>query len=388
MHWEDHGQGVLRRNLTGKMEYRSFMPSRLQDVVPLALDEGTVTLLGTCSRKLGELEGMLRFVPNADMYLAMYVRKEALLSAQIEGTQCTFDDILDPSNEDLLEKDVADVVAYVRASEYAVKRMRELPLCMRLLREVHAVLLSGTRGNDKHPGSIRTSQNWIGPAGCTLREAAYVPPNVEDMAVALSDLEFFINEKHDIDPIVKAALVHYQFETIHPFLDGNGRLGRLLITLSLLNDGALSNAVFYPSYQLKLNRSAYYQALMDVRERGAYLAWVSFFCQCMLSSAEDAIEALERLIDLRTRNVSAINESLGRSAGNGQRLLELLEEHPIINVGAVANRLGVSRTTANNLVRSFVELGILMQKDDDKRRYRTFLYEDYLEILRQGAEPL
>lgn len=388
MRWEDHGQGALRKNLSGKLEYLSFMPTRLQDVVPLALDESTVRILGACSRKLGELEGMLRFVPNADMYLAMYVRKEALLSAQIEGTQCTFDDILDPSNEHLFERDVADVVAYVRATEYAVRRMDELPLCMRLLREAHEVLLSGTRGEDKHPGSIRSSQNWIGPAGCTLREAAYVPPNVDDMATALTDLEHFINEEDGVDPIVKAALVHYQFETIHPFLDGNGRLGRLLITLSLLNDGALSNAVFYPSYQLKLNRSQYYQALTNVRERGTYLEWVSFFCRCMLSSAEDAIAALEQLVELRDRNVRAINDSLGRSAGNGQRLLELLEGHPIIEVAFVAEKLNVSRTTASNLVNAFVSIGILKQRDDSKKRYRTFLYEDYLAILRAGGDPL
>lgn len=388
MRWEDHGQGTLRKNLSDKLEYLSFMPTRLQDVVPLALDESTVRILGACSRKLGELEGMLRFVPNADMYLAMYVRKEALLSAQIEGTQCTFDDILDPSNGHLFERDVADVVAYVRATEYAVRRMDELPLCMRLLREVHEVLLSGTRGEDKHPGSVRSSQNWIGPAGCTLREAAYVPPNVDDMSTALSDLEHFINEENGVDPIVKAALVHYQFETIHPFLDGNGRVGRLLITLSLLNDGALSNAVFYPSYQLKLNRSQYYQALTNVRERGTYLEWVSFFCRCMLSSAEDAIAALEQLVKLRDRNVRAINDSLGRSAGNGQRLLELLEGHPIIEVAFVAEKLNVSRTTASNLVNAFVSLGILKQRDDSKKRYRTFLYEDYLAILRAGGDPL
>ena len=183
---------------------------------------------------------MLRFVPNASMYLAMYVRKEALLSAQIEGTQCTFDDILDPENVELAQRDVADVVNYIRATEYAVRRMNELPLCMRLLKEVHAELLSGTRGSEKNPGEVRSSQNWIGPAGCGLRNAAYIPPNVDDMHDALGELDKFINSDIAIDPIVKASLVHYQFETVHPFLDGNGRLGRLLITLSLMNDGALS----------------------------------------------------------------------------------------------------------------------------------------------------
>ena len=388
MQWEDHGQGRLRKNLSGKLAYYSFMPTRLQDIVPIALDANTVGVLGACSRKLGELEGMLKFVPNANMYLTMYVRKEALLSAQIENTQCTFDDVLDPSSETLLEKDVRDVIAYVRATEHALSRLKDLPLCMRLLCEVHAELLEGTRGGDKQPGAIRNSQNWIGPAGCTLKEAAYVPPNAEDMAEALSDLERFINDERAVDPIVKAALVHYQFETIHPFLDGNGRLGRLLITLSLLNDKVLSGAIFYPSYQLKLDRSAYYQALTDVRERGSYLEWIAFFCRCMLAAAEDAVEALGQLVELRNRTVDAINEYLGRSAANGQRLLVLLEEHPIIEIPFIEKQLEVSRTTASNLVKCFVDLGILSLKENGKKRYRTYLYEEYLAILRRGGEPL
>ena len=279
MRWIDNGQGFLRKNLSGKAEYQSFVPAPLDRVVPIELSEEAIRLLSACSRKLGELEGMLRFVPNAQMYLTMYVRKEALLSAQIEGTQCTFDDILNPENADLVQRDIADVINYIKATEYAVNRMDELPLCMRLLREVHSVLLSGVRGSDKQPGEVRSTQNWIGPGGATLKSATYIPPNVDDMNEALRDLERFINEVGDVDPIVKASLVHYQFETIHPFLDGNGRLGRLLITLSLMNDHALSAAVFYPSYQLKLRRTEYYEHLMDVRENGAYAKWVGFFCR-------------------------------------------------------------------------------------------------------------
>ena len=181
----------------------------------------------------------------------MHVRKEALLSAQIEGAQCAFDDTLDPSNEKLLGKDAADVAVYVRATEYAVARMKELPLRMRLLREAHEVLLSGMRGSGRQSGSMRASQNWIDAAGCALPEAAYVPPNVDDVKDALSDLEVFINEEHGTDPMVKAAFVRYQFETIRSFLDGNDRLGRPLITLFPLNDGALSGAVFCPPYEFK-----------------------------------------------------------------------------------------------------------------------------------------
>ena len=388
MQWTDNGQGFLRKNLSGEAEYQSFVPAPLDNVTPIDLSEETVRLLGACSRKLGELEGMLRFVPNAQMYLAMYVRKEALLSAQIEGTQCTFDDILNPENTELVQRDVADVVNYIKATEYAVERMNELPLCMRLLREVHTILLSGVRGSEKKSGELRSTQNWIGPGGSTLKNAAYIPPNIEDMNDSLRDLEKFINKAGDVDPIIKASLVHYQFETIHPFLDGNGRLGRLLITLSLMNDHALSAAVFYPSYQLKLRRSEYYEHLMAVRENGEYAKWVGFFCDCLLTSAEDAVGSLERLVNLHNANTALINESLGRSATNGQRLLELLEGNPIVDVAFVVEKLDIARTTASNLVKDFVDLGMLVQREKEKQRYRTFLYEDYLGILRQGSDPL
>lgn len=388
MKLQENGQGFLRRNLSGELAYESFVPSPLSNIVPIKFEDETVQALSACSRKIGELEGMLRFVPNASMYLAMYVRKEALISAQIEGTQCTFDDIFDPDNADLVQREVADVVAYVGATEYAVRRMEELPLCMRLLREVHGILLQGTRGAERNPGQVRTSQNWIGPTGCTLRNAAYVPPNVEDMANALDEMEKFINEVDDVDPVVKAALVHYQFETIHPFLDGNGRLGRLLITLSLLNDGVLSGAVFYPSYQLKLRRTEYYARLMDVREKGCFAEWVGFFCDCLLASAEDAVAALEKLVMLKNENMRLIDEEMGRSVHNGRKLLELLEGNPIVDINFIGEKLGIARTTARNLVDSFVKLGILVQREDDKKRYRTFLYENYLEILRRGGDPL
>lgn len=388
MRWKDNGQGFLRKNLRGKLAYESFVPSPLDTIIPLKLNDETIRNLTACSRMLGKLEGMLRFIPNAPMYLAMYVRKEALLSAQIEGTQCTFDDILDPDNVPLAKSEVANVVSYVRATKLAVEEMRNMPLCLRLLRKVHATLLEGIRGAERDPGMVRSSQNWIGPAGCTLREAAYIPPNVDDMNVALGGLGRFLNESHNVDPIVKAALAHYQFETIHPFLDGNGRLGRLLITLSLLNDNVMSGAVFYPSYQLKLRRSEYYERLMDVRQNGSYAKWVAFFCECLLASATDADDALTHIVMLHNDNANLVNDRHGRSASNGQRLLELLEGNPIVNIGFVCEHLGISRTTAARLVHDFERLGILQRRDAGKQRYRVYLYEAYLTILRQGSDPL
>lgn len=387
MQWHDNGQGYLRRNLAGEAAYYSFAPTPLESVVPLELSDETARLISACSHRIGTLKGMMAFVPNAARYLTMYVRKEALLSAQIEGTQCTFDDILNPGNTELTQREIADVINYVKAIGYALNRMNELPLCIRLLKETHAILLESSRGSEKNPGETRRSQNWIGPAGSSLSTASYVPPNVADMTEALSELERFIHSETPIDPLIRAALTHYQFETIHPFLDGNGRLGRMLITLMLVNDGLLSSALFYPSYHLKLRRAEYYERLTDVRERGTYGLWVHFFVECMLEAADDAIRTLGSLVELHRTHSELISFNLGGASANGQRLLTLLEENPIIEAPFVAERLEVSRTTAGKLIDSLTRLGILVQKDG-KKRYRTFLYESYLELLRRGGEPL
>lgn len=389
MQIEENGQGTLRNNLSGKLAYYSFFPTPLQSLRQLNLTEETYRTLSACSRMLGELEGMLYFVPNADMYLTMYVRKEALLSSQIEGTQCTFDDLLSPSQTQLHHKDVADVVNYVRAVGRGVELLKKMPLCTRLLRQVHAVLLDGVRGTEKNPGELRSSQNWIGPSGCTIATASFVPPNIEDLSNTLQDLERFINEPQvEMDPIVRAALVHYQFETARPFLDGNGRLGRLLITLMLINDGVLHSCLFYPSFQFKKNRSEYYRQLTSVRERGTYEEWIEFFCNSLLESAKDSVGSLKNLVDLHNRSTATITENLGRTAANGQRLLGILEEHPIVDTAFIAAQLDIGRSTASSLVKSFEELGILRPLDESRQRYRQYGYEEYLSILREDAEPI
>ena len=380
--------GSTVRNLSGEMAYDSFYPQPLPPQPEIGIDSEMRQLLIDAHKNLGLLNGLTDRIPNKDLFLSMYVRKEALVSSQIEGTQCTLEDVLDPEIDENINADVSDVVNYVRAINFAIQRMKELPFCCRLIRETHAVLMNSVRGSDKTPGEFRTSQNWIGGAGSSLRNARYIPPNPQDMIEAMSDLEKYMNTDDTLDPLIRAALIHYQFETIHPFLDGNGRLGRLLITLSLMNDHALSAAVFYPSYQLKLRRSEYYEHLMAVRENGEYAKWVGFFCDCLLTSAENAVGSLERLVNLHNANTALINESLGRSATNGQRLLELLEGNPIVDVAFVVEKLDIARTTASNLVKDFVDLGMLVQREKEKQRYRTFLYEDYLGILRQGSDPL
>ena len=388
MRFSPNGQGELVANLSGVSAYRSFRPTPLQQLGPLEFGPTDINLLLACARKLGEVEGMVRYVPNAPMYLTMYVRKEALLSAQIEGTQCTFDDVFNLANNGLLYKDVADVVHYVDAMVYAVRRMGELPLCVRLLKETHTRLLGHARGSERQPGTLRSSQNWIGPGGCTLATASYVPPNIDDMQQALADLEAYIHNADTIDPVVKAALVHYQFETIHPFLDGNGRLGRLLITLSLINDGALTNAAFYPSYELKARRTEYYERLTAVREHGDYIGWVRFFAECMLASADDACHSMTALVELHEKTIQAIREAMPRNSVAGVHLLDVLEDRPIVSVPLVEERMGVSRTSASKLVKEFEALGILRSTDESRQRYRTYVYEEYLAILRAGSDPI
>ena len=219
--------------------------------------------LSKAHRSIGRLEGSSRYIPNIDLFIAMYVRKEALLSSQIEGTQATMDDILDPDLSQNTNQNIQDVVNYIKASQYAREKLKEIPICNRLIKETHKILVENLRRNEKYPGEFRRSQNWIGPAGSNLRNARYIPPNVEDMIEAMYDLEKFINADDDIDPFIKIALIHYQFETIHPFLDGNGRLGRLLINLFFLEKKILTYESLYTSYYLKRNRIEYYDRLME-----------------------------------------------------------------------------------------------------------------------------
>lgn len=207
----------------------------------------------------------------------MYVRKEALISSQIEGTQCTLDDVLDPEAETNANLDVSDVVNYVKATRYALTRLKSLPICCRLIREVHEVLMDGVRSQDKTPGDFRRSQNWVGPANCALKDARYIPPNVTDMEESMSCLEKYINEATEYDPLIRAGLIHYQFETIHPFLDGNGRLGRLLILLYIMEQGLLEKPVIYISYFLKKNQIEYYDRISEVRKSRNYEQWIKFF---------------------------------------------------------------------------------------------------------------
>lgn len=375
--------GEYRANLTGELRYSSFLPNSLPPSPSIELDEDAINLLAKANRSIGVLEGISRQIPHIELFVSMYVRKEALLSSQIEGTQATLDDILDPNIEDNTNQNVADVINYIKASQYASARLSELPICNRLLKEIHAILMREVRGGEKSPGEFRHSQNWIGPAGCTLKDARYIPPHPEDMLAAMSDLEKFINSEDELDPLIKIALIHYQFETIHPFLDGNGRVGRLLIALYLIEKKLLSHETLYISYFLKRNRIEYYDRLTEVRVKGNFEQWIKFFLLAVHESAQDAINTIESIIKLHDRNVEAVKNT-GKAAKTIMKVFNYLEGSPIIDIKKTSMALGISFNAVSNAVDRLIELGILRQTENVRRR-RVFAYEDYLSILRKDT---
>lgn len=375
--------GIYRSNLSGDSAYKSFVPNPLPPTPPLNMDSALLELLIDSSRRLAELDGVANRIPNMNLFVSMYVRKEALMSSQIEGTQATLEDVLDPMLDANTNRDVADVVNYIKATEFAIERLKTLPLCNRLLRETHAVLMENVRGQEKNPGEFRTSQNWIGGQGSTIKNARYIPPCPEDMIVAVSDLEKYINEDETYDVLIRAALIHYQFETIHPFLDGNGRIGRLLIILYLMEKGVLSTPALYLSYFLKRNRVEYYDRMTEVRTKGNYEQWVCFFLQAIKECAEDAVRTIDELYALHQKNLAVIN-GMGRTAKNALLLFDYLETNPIIDIKKTSQALGLSFNTVSAQVKRFIDAGILEQTDSASRN-RTFSYKDYLDVLRDGT---
>lgn len=377
--------GFYRSNLSGDMAYRSFVPTKLPPDPPIEIDDEMGVLLLEAHKKLSYLEGITAMIPDLNLFISMYVRKEALLSSQIEGTQATLEDIFDPDLENNSNVDVADVVNYIKATEYAVKRLDALPLCARLIRETHQVLMEGVRGQEKEPGNFRTSQNWIGGQGSSLKTAVYIPPNPEDMDAAISDLEKYMNEEQEsLDVLIRAALIHYQFETIHPFLDGNGRVGRLLITLFLLDQKVLQTPCLYLSYFLKANRIEYYDRMSEIRRSGNYEQWIKFFLRAFREAAEDAAKAIEELSALHRLHAGIIDKE--KRSGNLKRIFSYLEQNPIIEIGKTAGDLDLSYNTVAKQVEKLLSLGILASSEKTGKKSRTFLYRDYLAILRRDTE--
>lgn len=376
--------GAFVSNLTGEMAYQSFRPAPLPPNPPIALSGELVAKLVEANKKLAALDGLSARIPNMDLFVSMYVRKEALLSSQIEGTQCTLDDILNPLIEENTNRNVSDVVNYIKATEFALNRLHSLPLCNRLIKETHAVLMEGVRGQEKGPGEFRYSQNWIGGQGSTIRNARYIPPNPEDMQTAMSDLEKYMNGDDSLDPLIQAALIHYQFETTHPFLDGNGRVGRLLITLFLMEKGILSRPALYISYFLKMNRIEYYDRMTQVRKTGDYEQWVMFFLQALSDSAGDAIQTIDALTALHNQSVARLGAFSKRQQTNLLKLFAYIETNPIIDIQKTAAALGLSYNTVSKMVTILVDEGILRQTDKAGKA-KIYSYADYLDILRKDT---
>jgi len=382
----DNRSGCFKNNLSGEFAYQSFSPAQLPPKPPLVIDARLLDLIVKANVQLALLDDHASRIPNVELFISMYVRKEALLSSQIEGTQATLEDVLDPMLDENANRNVSDVVNYIKATDFAIARLKELPLCNRLLQETHAVLMQGVRGQEKNPGEFRRSQNWIGGVGSTLKNARYIPPCVEDMQKTLSDLEKYIHAEDDLDTLVRAALIHYQFETIHPFLDGNGRVGRLLITLFLMEKGVLTTPALYISYFLKSNRIEYYDRMSEVRNSGNYEQWVEFFVRAILESAEDAIETIDLLTALHEKSLCAINalDITTRTRSTLTNVFAYLEANPIIEIKKTAEALSVSFNTVSTAVKRLQEIGILDQTVNQSRN-RTFAYKVYLDILRKGT---
>ncbi len=375
--------GYSRINLSGELQYKSFVPAPLPPNPPLEIDEELCVKLSEANRLIGILEGKSSLIADISLFVAMYVRKEALMSSQIEGTQATLEDVLNPSIDENADRDVKDVVNYVKAMETAIAELERLPICSRLLKKAHAVLLAGTRGEEKNPGEYRHSQNWIGHSQSTIATARYVPPNPDDMQEAISDLEKYINADDGVEPLIKAALIHYQFETIHPFLDGNGRIGRLLIILYLMEQKVLTRPALYISYYLKLNRVEYYDRMEAVRLTGSYEQWVKFFLRAVIETASNAIKTIDELSLLHVQDFDTV-KGFGRGSVSAEKVLRYAEVHPIFEIKNALLSTGLSDNTVRGAVRRLMNAGILTGSDDS--RSRIYQYKAYLDVLRQGTE--
>jgi Fic family protein len=360
--------------------YRAFVPVPLPPDPPLRLDAPLVTLISRADQAIGRLDGIARIVSNPDLFVTMYVRREAVLSSRIEGTQSSLDDVLvreiDPAMHGL-PRDVVEVANNVRALQYGLQRLQELPLSLRLIRELHAELMQGAHGVGKQPGEFRTSQNWIGTPGAALTDAAYVPPAPADMWTSLDNFERFLHAREGLPALVHCAVAHAQFEMIHPFLDGNGRVGRLVITLLLYDRGVLRHPLLYLSDYLNAHRPQYYARLTAIHDEGDWEGWIQFFVEGVLATAERATTTVLAILELH-----AAHQQLVRSHStsvNAVRLLDLLYQQPIVDAKLVKARLGVSFQTASSLLQRFVALDLL-DEITGGRRARKFRYTPYLRL--------
>jgi len=368
--------------------YRAFIPAPLPPDPPVKVESKLRDRLSAADYALGRLDGAVLTLPNPDLFVFMYVRKEAVLSSQIEGTQSSLQNLLAAEaklNDPDAPADVGEVINYVRAMNHGLKRLNDLPVSVRLICEIHAELMKGVRGERLTPGELRRSQNWIGPSGCSLTEAAFVPPPPHEVPNALSDLERFLHASDPPPPLLQVGMAHAQFETIHPFLDGNGRLGRLLITFLLVEKRLLSHPVLYLSHYFKRYRAEYYDRLQAVRDAGDWEGWLDFFLQGVTKVSQQATETAALILRMREEYRAKITEHLGRASANGHRIMDKLFDHPIITVARVREWIGITAAGANQLVRRLVEIGLLREITGYARN-RRFRFDPYLKLFEEPEE--
>jgi Fic family protein len=373
--------------------YLAYVPAPLPPDPEVALDAGAVDLLSRADQALGKLDGVATLLPNPDLFVGMYVRKEALLSSQIEGIDSSLDEVIRfEEGEQPVEgkrlHDTAEVVHYVRALNYGIRRLADLPLSLRLIREIHAELMRGVRGDGKAPGEFRVTQNWIGARGGNLANATFVPPPVPEMKLALDSLEKFLHERRErperahYPVIVECALAHAQFETIHPFLDGNGRLGRLLIALLLHERRVLSQPLLYISLYLKANRLEYYDRLTAVRKNGDWAGWIKFFLKGVEQTGLEAVETAKKVIAFREQAIRTAS-ALGPTE---LKLLEFLFGHPLTDIQTAQKQLGVSYNTAAGSIGK-LEKANLLKETTGRQRNRIFRFSAYLHLFESPSGP-
>ncbi|WP_292366294.1 MULTISPECIES: Fic family protein [unclassified Methanoculleus] len=380
--YPDNRAGVLILQEGG---YDAFIPHPLPPG-DLVLDEGLLYLLSKADSALARLDGVTQVLPNPDLFVAMYIKKEALLSSQIEGTQASLQGVLEfeahiRPRDDINE--IQEVLNYIKALHHGIEKLEFSPLSLDLINEIHRFLIQGTRGSHKLPGRLRRVQNWIGLPGGTIRDAVFVPPPPEQVPGLMQDLEQFI-QSHDRTPtLVKAALLHAQLETIHPYLDGNGRMGRLMITFYLCSRDVLARPLLYLSYFLKKNREEYYTLLNGIRYQGNWEAWLEFFLQGVIEVSNNSIETAKRIIQLKETLIEKLLEN-NIGGVNAVKLIDTLFDHPIITIGQVMEELRISRQAATKLVGKFEDIGIL-EEITGKERYKQYMFVDYVRIIEEGT---
>jgi Fic family protein len=384
----------MKRGVQGKLvvqggspePFKSFVPHPLPPEPPIEFGPGLLDLMEKANLALGRLDGLARLLPDLQLFLYFYVRKEAVLSSQIEGTQSSLSDLLLFESKEVPGvplNDVQEVSSYVAALQFGLKKLRQdFPMSLRLMRDIHRVLLSKGRGENKEPGEFRKSQNWIG--GTRPGNAVYVPPPRDDVAPLMGQLEKFYHEQKGLPVLVKAALLHVQFESIHPFLDGNGRLGRLLITLMLVGDGVLVEPLLYLSLYFKQHRTAYYDLLQKVRLDGDWEEWLTFFFTAVLETAQQAVNTAHQVLKVFGRDRSRIDK-LGRIRGSAILLHNLLHERPYLSIPAASKQLRLSQPAVTKAMKALQQLGIV-DESSGRAWKRVFVYSSYLKIMTEGTE--